>query len=84
MQFFLGITIDEHLDGKVPIDNLSNKIVRNVGLLNKLKHFLPGYIMKTLYSHLSHHTYSTVLYYGQTLMSQTLENYNCYRKKLFV
>ena len=37
---FLGITIDEHLDWKVHIDNLSNKVARNVGILNKLKHFL--------------------------------------------
>ena len=35
---FLGITIDEHLDGKVHVDNLSNKIARNVGVL-KVKQF---------------------------------------------
>ena len=40
----LGITIDEHLDWKIHVDNLSNKIARNVGMLNKLKHFLPDYI----------------------------------------
>ena len=61
---FLGITIDEHLDWKVHIDNLSNKIARNVGVLNKLKHFLPIYIMKTLYSSLiaSHLQYCTLLW----------------------
>ena len=61
---FLGITIDEHLDWKVHIDNLSNKIARNVGVLNKLKHFLPAYIMKTLYSTLieSHLQYCTLLW----------------------
>ena len=61
---FLGITIDEHLDWKVYIDNLSNKIARNVGVLNKLKHFLPVYIMKTLYSSLiaSHLQYCTLLW----------------------
>ena len=52
MQKNLGITIDEHLDWKIHIDNLSNKIARNVGVLIKLKHFLPVYIMKTLYSSL--------------------------------
>ena len=53
---FLGITIDEHLDWEVHIGNLSNKIARNVGMLNKLKHFLPDYIMKTLYSsHIESH-----------------------------
>ena len=56
--------IDEHLDWKVHIDNLSNKIARNVGVLNKLKHFLPAYIMKTLYSTLieSHLQYCTLLW----------------------
>ena len=49
---FLGITIDEHLDGNVHIDNFSNKIARYVEVVNKLKHFLPVYIMKTLYSSL--------------------------------
>ena len=61
---FLGITIDEHLDWQVHIDNLSNKIARNVGMLNKLKHFLPVYIMKTLYSSLiaSHLQHCTLLW----------------------
>ena len=36
---FLGITIDEHQDWN--IHNLSNKTACNVGMLNKLKHFLP-------------------------------------------
>ena len=60
----LGITIDEHLDWKVHIDNLSNKISRNVGTLNKLKHFLPVYVMKTLYSSLiaSHLRYCALLW----------------------
>ena len=61
---FLGITIDEHLAWKIHVDNLSNKIARNVGMLNKLKHFLPDYIMKTLYSSLiaSHLQYCTLLW----------------------
>ena len=61
----LGITIDEHW--KVHIDNLSNKITRNVGVLNKLKHFLPGYIMKTLYSSIIalHLQYCTLLFMGK-------------------
>ena len=61
---YLGITIDEHLDWQVHIDNLSNKIARNVGMLNKLKRFLPVYITKTLYSSLiaSHLQYCTLLW----------------------
>ena len=68
---FLGIKIDEHLHWKVHIDNLSNKIARNVGMLNKLKHFLPGYIMKTLYSSLiaSHLQYCTLLWANSHIKS---------------
>ena len=61
---FLGITIDEHLDWNVHIEKLSNKIARNVGMLNKLKHFMSVYIMKTLYSYLisSHLQYCNLLW----------------------
>ena len=60
---FLGITIDEHLDGTVHIDNLSNKIARHVGMLNKLEHFLPVYIMKQMYSSLiASHLQCTLLW----------------------
>ena len=38
---FLGLTLNEHMNWKSHINNLSNKISRNIGILNKLKHFLP-------------------------------------------
>ena len=38
---FLGIYIDEHLSWAQHTDYLSKKIARNVGILSKLKHFLP-------------------------------------------
>ena len=37
----LGIYIDEHLSWAQHIDYLSKKIARNIGILSKLKHFLP-------------------------------------------
>ena len=46
---FLGIYIDEPLSWAQHIDYLSKKIARNVGILSTLKHFLPMYIMNTLY-----------------------------------
>ena len=45
---FLGIYIDEHLSWAQHIDYLSKKIARNVGILCKLKHFLPMYITNTV------------------------------------
>ena len=61
---FLGIYIDEHLSWAQHIDYLSKKIARNVGILSKLKYFLPRYIMNTLYYSLilSHLQYCTLLW----------------------
>ena len=61
---FLGIYIDEHLSWAQHIDYLSNKIARNVGILSKLKYFLPMYIMNTLYHSLilSHVQYCTLFW----------------------
>ena len=61
---FLGIYTDEHLSWAQHIEFLSKKIARNVGILSKLKHFLPMYIMNTLYYSLilSHLHYCTLLW----------------------
>ena len=61
---FLGIFIDERLSWTTHIDNLSKQVARNVGMLNKLKHFLPMYIMRTIYCSLilSHLQYCTLLW----------------------
>ncbi len=37
---FLGLTLNEHMNWKSHTHNLSNKISRNIGILNELKHFL--------------------------------------------
>ncbi len=41
---FLGLTLDEYLNWKGHINKISNKISISMGILNKLKHFIP---MKT-------------------------------------
>ncbi len=38
---FLGLTINENLNWKSHIDKIANKISKSMGILNKLKHFLP-------------------------------------------
>jgi hypothetical protein len=38
---FLGLTINEHLNWKDHIDKISSKISKTMGILNKLKHFIP-------------------------------------------
>lgn len=46
---FLGVIIDENLTWKDHIDAISKTISRNVGVLNKLKHFIPNRILYSLY-----------------------------------
>ena len=46
---FLGIIIDENLTWKSHIDAISKTISRNIGMLSKMKHYVPGYILYSLY-----------------------------------
>ena len=49
---FLGLTIDEHLTWKPHIQKVSNKIARTLGVMCRLKNFLPGHILRMLYNSL--------------------------------
>ena len=46
---FLGITLNENLLWKSHINKIALKISKYIGILNKLKNYLPDYILKTLY-----------------------------------
>ena len=45
----LGVVIDEHLNWKSHTDKIANKISKNIGVLNKFKHYLPMQTLRTLY-----------------------------------
>ena len=49
---FLGVTLNENLNWKDQIDIISNKIVRCIRTLCRLKHYLPSFILKLLYNSL--------------------------------
>ena len=49
---FLGITINENLSWNSHLNNLNRKLSRICGTLNRLKHFLPPFILKTIYNSL--------------------------------
>ena len=49
---FLGLTLDETLSWKTHIQDVSNKISKTIGILNRLKNVLPGNILKLIYSSL--------------------------------
>ena len=46
---FLGVIIDENLTWKYHIDGITKTISRNIGMMNKLKFFVPERILRTLY-----------------------------------
>ena len=46
---FLGIVIDENLTWNIQIDNVRKSFARNIGVFNKLKHFLPEQALYRLY-----------------------------------
>ena len=49
---FLGLTIDENLNWNAHIQKVSNKISRALGILSRVKRYLPKRILKTLYNSL--------------------------------
>ena len=46
---FLGVTIDENLSWKNHIDGITKTISRKIGMINKLKFFIPERVLRTLY-----------------------------------
>ena len=46
---FLGLKINENLSWKPHTDMIANKISKYIGVLNRLKRYLPSYILKTIY-----------------------------------
>ena len=58
------------------IEFLSKKIARNVGILSKLKHFLPMYIMNTLYYSLILFADDTSLFHAHTDFDTLIEEIN--------
>lgn len=65
---FLGLTIDKQLNWKKHIDKVYGKISRAIGILNRLKNFIPLHIKLTIYNSLilSHINYC-ILAWGSNL-----------------
>ena len=50
---FLGILLDKHLNWKSQTSKIANKISRTIGVLTKLKQYLPSRILLTIYNTLT-------------------------------
>ena len=97
---FLGVIIDENLTWKNHIDAISKNISRNIGILSKLKHFVPEYILYSLYCTLvlpyinygiliwgnTYKTYLDKIFKLQKWAIRTIssEHYRCHTGPLFI
>ena len=72
---YLGVTIDNHLSFNQHITLLENKIARSVGVISKLRFYLPQSSLVILYFSLVH----THLLYALPVWAST---YNTYLSKL--
>ena len=61
---FLGVEIHQHLKWDVHIKNISSKLGKGVGILTKLKYFLPRPVLKMIYNTLiqSHLNYGILMW----------------------
>ena len=59
---FLGLTLDENLSWNAHIQKISNKVSRSLGVIRRLKRFLPSHILRLLYNSLilPHLQYATL------------------------
>ena len=64
---FLGLTIDENLNWHAHIQKISNRISRALGVLSRVKRFLPKHILRLLYNSLilPHLQYSVLAWGSQ-------------------
>ena len=73
---FLGVNIDENLTWKNHIDGISKTIARNVGVLNKLKCYIPKRVLHSLYCTLIlPYVNNSIIIWGNT--------YHSYMDKIF-
>ena len=92
---FLGITIDQHLNWKAHVDKISSTISRSLGILNKLKYFLPLSAKIKIYNSiiLSHMNYGictwghrnipTLKIQKKAIRTVTCAKYNAHTDPLF-
>ena len=46
---FVGVIFDEHLSFRPHIETINNKLAKSVGIINRVKYYLPKQVLMTLY-----------------------------------
>ena len=74
---FLGVNLDTNISWKSHLSKVSNKIVRIIGIMNKLKFILPQNILSYIYNFLIMSHINYCIFYGVMQINGFLN----YRKK---
>ena len=80
---YLGIEIEQHLDWNVHVENVIPKLNRAIGILSKIRHYEPKFLLKTIYYSL----FNSYLIYACQVWSQDkkfLENLSTLQYKAII
>ena len=55
---YLGIQMEQHLDWNVHVKNVIPKLNRAIGILSKIRHYVPKFLLKTIYYSLFNSIYA--------------------------
>ena len=76
---YLGIILDKHFSWKTHVAMVTGKLLKNNGILNRLKYIYPTHILLTIYKSL----FVPHINYGSLVWGQILTLSVNYRRKLF-
>ena len=79
---FVGVTFDEHLTFRPHIETVNNKLAKSVGIINRVKNYLPRHALLTLYFTMAyaHITYCCTVWSAN--YENNLHKIEMYQKKL--
>ena len=82
---FLGLAIDQHLTWNAHIQKISNKMSRSLGIMSRLKQYLPRNILRTIYSSviLPHLNYSVLVWGFKSSRIANLQKRTAHTEPLF-
>ena len=67
---YLGLTLQSDLHWKTHLTSLEKKLSRSIGLLSKIRHYVPKFLLKTIY----YSIFNSHLIYGCEVWGQNQNN----------
>ena len=81
---YLGTILDEGLKWDELVSYISSNILRNIGVIKRVRTFLPKETLDTLYKTLWSHILDTAILSGEGVIKHSLTSYSSCRTELLV